>query len=478
MPGVAGARVSVLRCRPMRRLLPSAAVLCLVALACGKLRPEPTPPPPAPWTPGLSLRLDRTSSARGLLDLRGLIHAHSIYSHDACDGAPEDGGVYDQSCLQDFRRDFCRAQHDFAFLTDHAGSFARNEFPDVLLFRPDAGDALVTHGAGPTANWLACPEGPAPLVMAGTETGTMPVGLESHAADRDVYGHVDAPTLDTLHAQGAVALVAHTEGWTVEQLTSLPLDGFEMFNLHRNAFQNAGVLAELVLGHVEKGDFEGMPQPDAFFTALNLEDDTYRARWGTVLARGAHRVTTMGTDCHRNSFPQLLQDGERIDSYRRMMMAFSNHLLVTPQADGHWDDRDLKAALKGGRLYGVFEFLGYAQGFDFVAREAGQVREMGATVSLARGVTLEATVPSVLRLDPAAEAPKVVLQLLRAREDGWDLVASTTTGPLAITPTEPGAYRVEVRMTPLHLKGVVGTRQQYARVERPWVYSNAIYVEP
>ena len=29
-------------------------------------------------------------------------------------------------------------------------------------------------------------------------------------------------------------LVAHTEDWTVDQLVNLPLDGFEMYNIHAN----------------------------------------------------------------------------------------------------------------------------------------------------------------------------------------------------------------------------------------------------
>lgn len=45
-------------------------------------------------------------------------------------------------------------------------------------------------------------------------------------------------------------------------------------------------------------------------------------------------MTTLGNDCHRDTFPQLLPDGERIDSYRRMMLWFTNHLLVRLRGDG------------------------------------------------------------------------------------------------------------------------------------------------
>ncbi len=463
----------------MRKLV---VLVPLVIFGCGK--PAPTTPPPAPWQPGTVYRLDRTPNARGFTELRGLVHAHSIYSHDACDGQPiTDGGVYDQSCLSDFRRDLCRVQHDFVFLTDHNTSFSVNEFPDVLLHVPAAGDQLVSHGAGPTANWLACPDGKPALIMAGTESGTMPVGLEEHvsadtAGRQAAYNSQADLDLDRFHAEASVNLVPHTEGWTADQLSTMHLDGFEMFNLHRNALKNAGVVADLVLNFVDKQQFDGLPVPDLFFAALNLEDEVYLSTWGTVLARGNKRVTTMGTDCHRNSFPQLLQDGERIDSYRRMMGMFSNHLLVKAKGDGAWDDRDLKEALKAGRNYGVFEFMGYAEGFDFHAEEAGAPHELGETVSVAKGVVLKASMPRVKGLDPLAEAPALTLKVWKAKEGGWNEVASTSEAELSLPVTAPGAYRVEVRIVPRHLRAFIGKRSAYLKVERPWVYTSALYVAP
>ena len=461
------------------RLIP---VALLLASACGTRNTQPLP---TSWSPGVVFQAERAPNARGLLDRHGLVHAHTPYSHDACDGKPRDAnGVYDESCAQDFRRGLCQARHDFAFLTDHPSSFTDGEFPEVLQSRAAKGDVLVSHGARPTANRLACPDGTAPLILAGTESSwMMPVGLDEHAAAtpsarRDIYDSDTSNAQEQVKAKGAVALIAHTEGWTADRLSTLPIDGFEMYNLHANTFKNAGEVADLLLNHIDKGDSTGLPVPDAFFASYVLEDTTYTETWGSTLARGVKRVTTMGTDCHRNSLPQLLQDGERDDSYRRMMIAFSNHLLVKPQADGTWDDRDLKDALRAGRLYGVFEFMGYAKGFDFVAVEAGAEHEMGETVSLANGVTLRVTMPSIQQLDPAAPAPTLTLRLLRARDGGWDEVASTTDASLEHVATAAGAYRAEVRIVPRHLRPYIGTRVGYVKNERPWVYSNAIYVAP
>ncbi len=410
------------------------------------------------------------------------MHVHSIYSHDACDNLPTDGnGVYNQPCLADFRRGVCQTGDDFFFLTDHGTSFSTNEFPDVLLFDAAKGDVLVDRGAGPTANWLACPDASPALIMAGTETGAMPVGLERHvgtaATRRDTYGSLENTALDAFHDVGGVTLVAHTEDWTVAQLTDMHLDGFEMFNLHRNAIKNAGTAADLILNYVDKGLLDGFPHPDLFLASFTLDDELYLKTWGTVLAHGNKRVTTMGSDCHRNTFPQLLQDGERIDSYRRMMSAFSNHLLVKPKSDGTWTDVELKAALKAGRNFGVFEFMGYAEGFDFVALEGGAPKEIGESARLANGVTIKATMPKVKNLDAAGDQPVLTMNLLRAREDGWDVVAQTTEGAIEFPVTQAGAYRVEVRMVPKHLRPWAGTRKSWFTAERPWVMSSALYVE-
>lgn len=453
-------------------------------LACsGSGTPKPGPSAPS-WAPGTIFSTAREATSRGFIDRRGLIHAHSPYSHDACDGKPRlaDGGI-DLSCLDDFRSGICHSGHDFVFLSDHGDSFSRTEFPDTLLYQPEKGDQLVLKGDKPIANRFACPGGSSVLIMAGIESDMMPVGLEEHIAPTEaersaVYGVVNAQNVERLEAAGGVVIIQHTEQWNADQLTSLPIDGFEMFNLHFNALANAGNGLELVL-KLEKGQFDGLPDPNMLLAAFrDVEASSYLDTWGAVLARGAKRTTTMGTDCHRNTLPQLAQDGERLDSYRRMMEMFSNHLLVRPRADGSIDPASLKEALKASRLYGVFEFLGYAKGFDYVAEEGGQVREMGETVSLAKGVTLKVSMPTVERMSTGSEAPGLRARVLHAVAGGWEEVASSTSGSISYTVTQPGAYRSEVRIVPRHVKQWLGTYQDLGALQRPWVYSNAIYVAP
>jgi hypothetical protein len=432
------------------------------------------------WTPGTVYATPRALNARGFLDRRGLIHSHSIYSHDACDNKPVlADGARDPVCFEDFRRGVCQSKHDFVMLTDHNTSFSAIPYPDNLLFRAERGDVLVTRNGGPVANWAACSDGQAALILPGIEAGIMPVGLERHVSDdvdarSMVYGADTPDAIEQLKQNGAVALVAHTENWTAEQLIDLPLDGFEMYNLHANTIIGAGGALELVL-RIDRGD-TALPYPDASLVNWVSEDPRYLKTWGTVLASGAKRVTTMGTDCHRNTFPMLASDGERLDSYRRLMIWFSNHLLVRPESDGTWDDRHLKEALKQGRLYGAFEVFGYPLGFDYRAEVKSEVHEMGEEVSLADGAELLVALPRIENLDPAKPAPKITLRILRAIEDGWDEVAKSEA-PIRFRPTKAGAYRAEVRIVPNHLKGKLGDYEHTVLGEDfVWIYANAIYV--
>ncbi|MCC7073009.1 MAG: hypothetical protein IT383_16930 [Deltaproteobacteria bacterium] len=458
-----------------------ATIVVPVLSAC----PADPPPPAGPvWSPGVTYASDATPM-RGFVDVRGLVHSHSVYSHDACDGAPVlEDGTRDPVCFDDFRRGLCQTKHDFAFLTDHRESFTDTEFPDALLHRPERGDALIEHDGVGTANRASCEDGSSAIIMAGAEAAMMPVGLERHVpGDRGgVYGERTPEAAQAERDAGAVVLLAHPEDFSVAELLSFPVDGFEMFNLHANTFLGMGVALDFIL-RWQDGD-TGLPHPDLLVFGIYSEDARYLQRWGNVLASGRHLVTTMGTDCHRNTFAVVLEDGERGDSYRRMMNAFSNHVRARPLDDGTLDDRAIKEALASGRNYGVFEMLGSPVGFDVHAEKDGGAYELGDTVPT--GATLIVDAPSVRELDPAAQPPALRLRVLRATADeaGFVEVASTTDARLAVPLAEPGAYRAEVRMLPWHLRehlrddayGYLDVAAEEGR-DYVWIYGGALYVE-
>jgi len=454
----------------------------LLPISCGD---DSNPPATASetWSVGTALPSLRQRDADGFLDLRGIIHVHSYFSHDACDDMPVVDGVRNEPCFQDLRRGMCQTRHDFMMFTDHPADFREAEFEAGLLFRPAHNDVLVERSGQAVAAWAGCPDVDPVLVLAGSESSrVMPVGLEGHVADTPeersaVYGSDRPEDAARLRAQGAVILLAHPEMYTVDELAARDIDGFEMYNLHANLLRRDSLAAALrLLQRLNNGD-PGLPHPDLALLPIVVEDERYLERWGTVLARGLRRVTTMGTDAHRNTLPTLMQDGERVDSYRRMLLWFSNHLLVEPESDGSWDDRHLKDALRDGRLYGAFEMFGYPENFAFFADIGGRREPMGAEVNLTAGPILRVHAPRVRGLDPALEAPQMTTRLLRAVEGGFEEVARGGD-VLEYAPSQPGAYRAEVRIVPLHLRADLGSdADEYLARDFVWIYANPIYIE-
>lgn len=467
--------VTLESCKSPARLL----LLGLALLSCGD---DGAGGEPTPWSPGVVFTTPRQARDDGLLDRRGMIHIHSYYSHDACDDMPVKNGVRDEACFEDFRRGLCQTRHDFMMLTDHPSDFADHEFPDVLLYRPERGDRLVERGGRPVASWAACEDGGRTLLVAGTESyEVMPVGLEGHAADdwrerRSLYGSTSAAAATAFRERGAVVLLAHTENWTPQQLVDRDIDGFEMYNLHANLLLPGALGKALrLLVRLEQGD-PGLPHPDLTLLHVVSEDPRYLSRWGSALAAGVRRVTTLGTDAHRNTLVAPLQDGERVDSYRRLMLWFSNHLLIEPERDGTWEDRHLKEALRRGRLYGAFEVFGYPVGFDYSVTVGRRRLPMGSEVRLADAPRLEVRVPSVQNLPPDRQPPALLARLLRAVEGGFEEIAAAP-GDLAVVAQQPGAYRAEVRILPLHLRGDMGAdADDLLGHDYVWIYSNPIYV--
>jgi hypothetical protein len=218
--------------------------------------------------------------------------------------------------------------------------------------------------------------------------------------------------------------------------------------------------------------------PNTVFLDIFWEDPQYLTRWAYALSSGKKLTTTLGSDAHQNAIPAIMSDGMRGDRYQRVMKWFSNHLLVTPNADGTWTDANLKAAIKAGRLYGAFEALGYPLGFDYHATAGATVVEMGGAASLASSPVLSVKLPTIQNLDRSQPAPVFKVRILLADGENWDEVAS---GPsdLQFTPTKPGAYRTEIRVVPKHLTHELGpVAAQYLAHDYVWIYSNAVYVTP
>ncbi len=442
-------------------------------VVCGEGSP---PAEPIEWDRG---HPDISGCAvRGRRDYRAIIHLHSHHSHDACDGDPQPGGVPDEDCLQDLRDALCVTRIDVAFTTDHPVHATAATLEELLLIR-GADEPILGEGGTPIASWLVCDSGHRVLMLPGVESGEMmPLGLEAHV--EAAYGTSSPAAFQQIKDVGALAWVAHTESRELAELATLGLDGLEMYQLHANLDPE---IREEFLGLEPDGFLVGTapflfgktptPVPDLATLGFLVPNEPSIVALET-LGQSQRLTISAGTDAHQNVAPTLASDGERIDSYRRMIRWFNNRLRV----DGELSPASAKAALRAGDNHIVFESFGTPIGFDFHARAGEAVTEMGAEVTLTDGLVLVAALP---RLDPRSPQggppPGVEGRLYRATGDGREQLESWTEGPLELAVPGPGVYRVEVWMTPRQLAPYLGdVAENYTEVAVPWIYSAAIFV--
>jgi hypothetical protein len=407
------------------------------------------------------------------------MHLHSPWSHDACDGEPLIDGHPDASCLADLRDALCSTAVDVAYLSDHPTHAALQPYDALFHAQPE--DERIERNGHTIATRIPCPDGHTIMWRPGIEDELMPLGLEDHAAPGNLeeshrlYSEASLESITALSASGAFVSMAHTEGKDLDTLKTLVeqgLNGVELFNLHAmfdptKRRENLGLdplgwMADIEPFASPNGDAE----PDLFFLAVLQEQTITIERWD-ALQEGGPVVGFAGTDAHQNVLPIEFRDGERGDSYRRMLRWFSNHLLVSaleePPSPEAYDE-----ALAAGRLYTAFEILGTPSGLDFhLLSSDGTVTEMGGEGS---GETLIARCPTISMQTPTnGEAPTIHPTIYKDGQP-W----ANECGEHTIS--EPGVYRMRVDIVPNHLRDFLGDTPDDWVQSYPWVYTNPIHV--
>lgn len=345
---------------------------------------------------------------RGLRDYRAGFHVHCHLSHDS------DGRIEDIAAV-------ARALGlDAIILNDHyePGNISRapRGLEHGVLFLPGV---EMRAGARPGAK-------------SGVKQGSiLAFPLES---DFQKKGRSPADLLQEMERQGAVSAAGHVEGTT--DWTSLgPIHAFEVYNLH----------AEFAAASWGGVAFGAVFLPaDAFFERAVKTPTANLALWDRLLAEGRRLTPLAGHDAHANV--NIL--GVTIGTYAEILRLFSNHILATELTVDA-----VAEAVRSGRVYIVFDFLGDGTGFSFTYGEHGAPVDrraiLGDSPPYRPEDTLEVSIPG-----GPADPPRV-----RFLGDGR-MLAEVESRRASLTPPGPGVYRVEVY-----------------REDRLWILSAPIYVE-
>jgi len=369
------------------------------------------------------------------VEARGLIHMHSIYSHDACDGKGFTAGKPNTQCLKELRDALCKGKFDFTFLTDHPSNMKNYTIKQDMLYDATRGDKLWLYGGDPIANQMACAGGHTVLLSVGFESKhMMPLGFHKLPADKSLYtGVTDSdPTatvqklVKALQAAGAVVANVHFEEKDISAKTVVNggYDVTEWYNIHANFseligadsikfdLQNLAKLGTIVQKLITLSPFltagAGAPHSDLIYLAfLDAVPKSGFTKWRecqrTRLVTGI-----LGSDIHRNVSVDAsvcagalkplclgaltLVEGTikiKIPAVIKTLLTSGGSIML-PDKDrvdsyqrlSRWlenrllvkkkgDQLELQDALRKGRVYGLFSVFGSPTGFSYSGAQAG-----------------------------------------------------------------------------------------------------------
>jgi hypothetical protein len=468
----------------MRQLSTSFALIACasVLMYCSQAKDNA---PVKPYDLKATVPTGEMAAPRGWQPYRGVIHLHSVYSHDACDelgfvnaeGKQDyEHGSMNVACFRELRKSLCDIGEDWVFLTDHNAHMSEFDWNKLLLYDPEAGDRLIEKDGVAWVNDIACPNGHHVLLSAGIDYDLIAIGLQGHVAPtyderQNVYGKRTPEAIAALKQKGAIATAGYIPRWDEEQLFSLPFDAMEIYNPVFNMKERLADVLQYVLEKDANPD--AWPHPELVIAGVFEENQRALSLWSRMVQM-KRMPTYVGPNAHQNTVPQQQTDGERLDSYRRMLHWFTNY--ATIHKDQPLTMEAVKEAVLAGHMYQAFEYLGTPTGFDFYANAGATTFEMGAEVPKGMAVTLHVAAPTVAGLPATDKQPEVSVRIVKAAAPAQWVEVKRGSGEITFEATEPGVYRAEARIVPHHLEKLFGSDPTPYMHEMLWIYSNAIYV--
>jgi acetyl esterase/lipase len=274
--------------------------------------------------------------------------------------------------------------------------------------------------------------GPAPDTWRGLRDGVL-----------FIVGSEDDHQLRFPETNGAdLKFLSHVE--ETPEASSDGFDGMEIYNRHTDAKLQREFAEYLKRAVAEPGEFRKLASkfesyPDEVFAAGTGYLSGLLAKYDQEIAK--RRFTAIAAnDAHRN---QVFHDVV-LDPYEVAFRNVSTHILAR-----ELKEEQIRESLREGHAYIAHDWLCDPSGFAFVAANNLGVFDMGDRVPMLPKTQLVARLP--------------VPGHVKLIHNG-NLAAETRGTTFNFTPKEPGAYRLEVWL-------------DVAGEERPWIYSNPLYLE-
>ncbi len=327
-----------------------------------------------------------TTIVHGMVDYRGEIHTHSYLSHDSRVPLEEVAAAAKANGIR------------WVMLTDHISALEAGKYPHKI------GGVVLIYGS--EHSW-------------------------HHQG-----AHFEAPIdgSQKFHAYGHIEEFREwDEHWDALELVNFHANAFNVHAPWRHKLETFGTL----LGNV-------LFWPSSTYESLTRVLPENLARWQELAEREKRPIPIFaGPDTHQN----VRLFGQQLDPYPFMLGLVSTHVWIPEDQPLNQDT--IIEAVKTGRTYIAFDYLGDPTGFQFLATHDGQRFFTGDTV--AKPVRLWVSHHS---------AKNTEVRLFHDNALMWTYPVDTNVFALDYPTTKPGFWRAEIW-----------------RDGKPWIISGQILVK-
>jgi len=336
---------------------------------------------------GLNLTRRPVQPVGGYHDFPGVIHVHSLLSHDSKGSVDEIVEAAKQNSLA------------FVIMTDHHNPHVYTRgfegwYDNILVLR---GSEIIKGCAGHTGD---------------TCNSLLVLGLKNYLDPKPL---TMAQIIDRVKQQGGLAFAAHPGAF--KDWDSQGINGMEIYDLLDDAVDHPWrfpkYFTDIVYSYSDYSD-------QVFPTILDRPDDNLK-KWDD-LSQQRRWTGIAGNDAHQN----IRVLGHQIDPYRLSFGLVRTHIMAK-----ELNESEVLQALASGHAYVAFDTFSDSTGFVFWAGNDSFLGIQGDEVRQTPGLTLTIDSPVV-----------GWMELVR----NGTVIRTATTAHLSVPIEEAGVYRVQISL--------------------------------